>query len=76
MSEDNESINFENEQLEQRTLNSDEERKIKKSEDTKSSSNTNNKKPKVQKNRSFNKFHKTKLPPISKSKKRSNYDFI
>ena len=42
MSDDNESINFENEQLEQRTLNSDEERKIKKSEDAKSSTNTNN----------------------------------
>jgi hypothetical protein len=41
--EDNsESINFENEQIEQRTLNSDEERKIKKTEESKTFLTLNN----------------------------------
>ena len=44
MSNDNksESINFENEQIEQRTLNSDEERKIKKREESKGFTTSNN----------------------------------
>ena len=67
-----ESINFENEQIEQRTLNSDEERKIKKNEETKST-NTNNFKKSKNKNKSHNKFYKAKLPPISKSKKEQIY---
>jgi hypothetical protein len=64
-----ESINLENEQIEQRTLNSDEERKIKPNEESKT--NTFQKKPKVRKNKSQNQFGKTKtkLPPISKSRK-------
>ena len=65
-----ESINFENEQIEQRTLNSDEERKIKKPEESKTSTTNNfNKVSKAQKNKSQNKSQKTKLPPIYKSKK-------
>ena len=68
-----ESINFENEQIEQRTLNSDEERKIKRKEEAKSSTNTNNFKKSKNKNKSHNKFYKAKLPPISKSKKEQIY---
>ena len=66
-----ESINFENEQIEQRTLNSDEERKIKKAKEIKAfaTSNNFNKKTKDKKNKSQNKYHKTKLPPIFNSKK-------
>ena len=77
MSNDNksESINFENEQIEQRTLNSDEERKIKKGKELKEFTTTNNfnKKGNIKKNKSHNKFHRTKLPPISKSGKESVY---
>ena len=71
--EDNksESVNLENEQIEQRTLNSDEERKIKKSEETKA--DNFQKKSKARKNKSQNKFYKTKLPPISKSRKEQIY---
>ena len=70
-----ESIDFENEQIEQRTLNSDEQRKIKKSEEAKNFFSTNNfnQKKRVQKNKSQNKFHKSKLPPIMKGKKEAIY---
>ena len=66
-----ESINFKNEQIEQSILNSDEERKIKKTEETKVYTTSNNfsKKTKDKKSKSQNKFHKTKLPPIYNSKK-------
>ena len=64
-----ESINFENEQIEQRTLNSDEERKITKIEEAKTFSTIDNLNIKCQKNKSLNKFHKSRLPPIGKSKK-------
>ncbi len=66
-----ESINFENEQIEQRTLNSDEERKIKKIEEAKAFNTPNNfsKKAKDKKSKSQYKFHKSKLPPIYSSKK-------
>ena len=77
MSNDNksESINFENEQIGQRTLNSDEERKIKKREESKgfTTSNNFNKKGNIKKNKSQNKFHRTKLPPISKPGKEPVY---
>ena len=68
-----ESINLENEQIEQRTLNSDEERKIKPNEESKT--NTFQKKQKVRKNKSQNQFNKTKakLPPITKSRKEQIY---
>ena len=55
-----ESINFDNEQVEQRTLGSDEEREIKHNEENKTNE---------RKNKSQNKFNKIKLPPIKKSKK-------
>ena len=77
MSNDNksESINFENEQIEQRTLNSDEERKIKKGKESKGFTTTNNfnKKGNIKKNKSQNKFRRTKLPPISKPGKEPVY---
>ena len=76
--EDNsESINFENEQIEQRTLNSDEERKIKKTEESKTFLTLNNynynRKSKEKKNRSVNKFKKSNLPPLMKTKRDQIY---
>ena len=80
MSNDNnnksESVNFENEQFGQRTLNSDEERQIKKSEEMKLSSTSNkylSKTTKFKKTKSQNRYNKMKLPPISKSKKENLY---
>ena len=80
--EDNsESINFENEQIEQRTLNSDEERKIKKTEESKTFLTLNNynynynynHKIKEKKNKSVNKFQKSRLPPLMKTKRDQIY---
>ena len=76
--EDNsESINFENEQIEQRTLNSDEERKIKKTEESKTFLTLNNyiynHKSKEKKNKSVNKFKKSSLPPLMKTKRDQIY---
>ena len=73
-----ESIDFENEQIEQRTLDSDEQRKIKKSEEAKNFNTTNNfnKKFKDQKNKSQNKFNKTKLPLINKQRKEPVYSSV
>ena len=62
--EKSDDINFDNEQVEQRTLGSDEERKIKEPEENKTSSKSNEKK-----NKTPNKFNKIKLPPIKKGKK-------
>ena len=58
------SINFDNEQVEQRTLGSDEEREIKQPEENKT-----NTKSGERKNKSQNRFNKIKLPPIKRSKK-------
>ena len=66
--EKSESINFDNEQEEQRTLGSDEERKIKPNEENK----INNKNNEVN-NKSQNKSNKKKLPPIKKSRKDNNF---
>ena len=76
--EDNsESINFENEQIEQRTLNSDEERKIKKTEESKTFLTLNNfnynQKSKEKKNKSVNKFKKSSLPPLMKTRRDQIY---
>ena len=80
MSNDNnnksESVNFENEQFGQRTLNSDEERQIKKTDEMKLSSTSNkylSKTTKFKKTKSQNRYNKMKLPPISKSKKENLY---
>ena len=68
--DNSDSINLENEQIEQKTLNAGEERKIIDFEESKSyTRNIKNKKPKVPKNKSLNKLEKKKLPPIPKSKK-------
>ena len=63
-----ESINFVNEQNEQKTLRSDEERQIEKGEENKISCKT-----KERKNKSQNKLFKKKLPPIRKGKKGNNF---
>jgi hypothetical protein len=80
MSNDNnnksESVNFENEQFGQRTLNSDEERQVKKTDEMKLSSTSNkylSKTTKFKKTKSQNRYNKMKLPPISKSKKENLY---
>ena len=77
MSNDNnnksESVNFENEQFGQRTLNSDEERQIKKSEEMKLSSTSNkylSKTTKFKKTKSQNRYNKMKLPQYQNQKKR------
>ena len=62
--EKSDDINFDNEQVEQRTLGSDEERKIKQPEENKTSNKSNE-----NRNKSPNKFNKIKLPPIKKGKK-------
>ena len=68
--DNSDSINLENEQIEQKTLNAGEERKIIDFEESKSyTRNIKNKKPKVPRNKSLNKLEKKKLPPIPKSKK-------
>ena len=62
--EKSESINFDNEQQEQKTLGSDEERQIKKQEENKTCN-----KSKDENNIIKSKYYKTKLPPIKKGKK-------
>ena len=62
--EKSDDINFDNEQEEQRTLGSDEERKIKKQEEHKIYT-----KSKERKNKSQNRLYKSRLPPIKISKK-------
>ena len=61
--EKSESINFDNEQVEQRTLGSDEERQIKKQEENKTCTKSK------EGSKSQSKFYKTKLPPIKKGKR-------
>ena len=68
--DNSDSINLENEQIEQKTLNAGEERKIIRFEESKSSRiNIKNKKPKAPRNKSVNKLQKNKLPPLPKPKK-------
>ena len=61
--EKSESINFDNEQMEQKTLGSDEERQIKKQEENKTFNKSK------EGNIIQSKYNKTKLPPIKKGKK-------
>ena len=63
--EKSESINFDNEQIEQKTLNSNEERQIKKSQENK-----------TRRNKSQSRLIKTRFPNINQHRKQKIYQEI